>query len=224
MNSLIFKQNEWFLKITKNENIYSILNPNNSILKKYEQIKKQYKNYIVIVQIWCFYKSFDNHAIYFSEKVWLKLTVFNPGTKAEKIMCWFHESWIDKFIWLIKENKINSIILRQNIDKSWEIIREIYKIFDFKQDYKIPIYNKNKIDEIKEKYYKNTLSKPKQTEKVSENQLSINTINNSKFENDLINKFIVNFTKTDFKNKTYYELIKYIIHWKKLLTGVEFKK
>lgn len=224
LNSLIFKQNEWFFKITKNEQIYSILNSNNSILKKYEQIKKQYKNYIIIVQIWCFYKAFNNHAVYFSEKVWLKLTVFNPRTKSEKIMCWFHENWLEKFIWLIEENKINSVILKQNRDKFWEIVREIYKVFDFKSNFKIPIYNKNKIDEIKEKYYKNTLSKSKQTEKVSENQLSINLENNTVIKSNITSKFIDSFKKTDFKNMTYYELVEYIIHRKKLLAGVEFKK
>ena len=154
----------------------------------------------------------------------MKLTVFNPRTKAEKIMCWFHENWLDKFIWLIEENKINTVILRQNRDKTWEIVREIYKIFDNKIDFIIPTYTKQEIDKIKENYYKNTLSKSKQNKKVSENQLSIsaeyNIVSN---KNSVTSQFVDNFKKTDFKNMTYYELIEYIIHWKKLLTWVEFK-
>jgi hypothetical protein len=126
------------------------------------------------------------------------------------------------FLKITKNEQIYSILNSNN--SIWEIVREIYKIFDFKQDCKIPIYNKNKIDEIKEKYYKNTLSKPKKTEKVSENQLSINIENNIVVKNNITTQFVDNFTKTDFKNMTYYEIVEYIIHWKKLLTGVEFKK
>jgi hypothetical protein len=54
---------------------------------------------------------------------------------------------------------------------------------------------------------------------VSENQLSIsaeyNIVSN---KNSVTSQFVDNFKKTDFKNMTYYELIEYIIHWKKLLT------
>jgi hypothetical protein len=59
---------------------------------------------------------------------------------------------------------------------------------------------------------------------VSENQLSINIENNIVVKNNITTQFVDNFTKTDFKNMTYYEIVEYIIHWKKLLTGVEFKK
>lgn len=209
LNSIIFKQNDWFLKITKSDKMFSILDSNKKPLKKYNEVQKTYKNFVIIVQIWCFYKIFDNQAIYFAEKTWLKLTIFNPKTKAERIMCWFHENWLDKFIWIIQEYKINSVILKQNKDQTWELVRDIYKVFDFKNNIKIPSYLKNKIDKIKETYYKSTLSK---TKKIKQE------FNNTKTFQEINIEFIENFKETDFSKKSYYELIEYIIYWKKFLT------
>ena len=181
-----------------------------------------------------FFKAFYNHAIYLSDKVWLKLTIFNPKTRWEKIMCWFHESWLDKYIWLIKKQEINVIILKQNRNKVWEIVREIYKIFEYQKNFKIPSYTKKQVEIIKEKYYKQVIFKQTKTKikaKETENkQLTIkeNSMNNIK-TNNLIKQennqkniiesdFIENFKNTDFKDKTYYEIVEYIVNWKRILT------
>ncbi len=209
LNSIIFKQNKWFLKINQNNNIFGILDSNKKPLKKYREVQNKYKNFVIIVQIWCFYKIFDNQAIYFSEKLGLKLTIFNPKTKWERIMCWFHEKWLEKFIWLVEENKINSVILKQIKDNVWEIDREIFKIYDFKNNCKIPFYSSIKIKEIKLNYYKDALLKTDKAKKIPSNEFIDDM--------DIKEKFILDFKETDFSKKSYYEFIEYVIKWKKLL-------
>ncbi|MFK7779543.1 MAG: reverse transcriptase domain-containing protein [Candidatus Gracilibacteria bacterium] len=212
LNSIIFKQNNGYLKVTRNDTIYSILDSNKKPLKKYREAQVQYKNFVIIVQVGCFYKVFDKQAIYFSEKLGLKLTIFNPKTKGERIMCGFHQNGLDKYIGLIKDNKINSVLLKQTKDTIGIIDREIFKIFDFKNNFKIPIYSNNKINEIKINYYKKYLAK-QENKKTTDKVINLNT----KDLLDINKNFILNFKETDFSKKTYYELIEYIIHRKKFL-------
>ena len=136
----------------KNEKIYDLLNLTQKPMKKYKEIQKTYPNYILLTQIGCFYKAFDNQSIFLSEKTGLNLAVFNPKTKAERIMCGFHIRNKEKYKNIIIQNKINCIFLKQFKDKNGEIYREIDEILEF-NNFKILTYDKKKILEIKKNYY-----------------------------------------------------------------------
>jgi hypothetical protein len=206
LNTISFKQNDWYLKVTQNNEIFNILNSNKKPLKKYKEVQLKYKNFVIITQIWCFYKIFDTQAIYFSEKMGFKLTIFNPKTKWERIMCWFHEKWLEKTTWLIEKFQINTVLLKQKKDLDWTINREIFKIYDYKNNFLLPKYSTNDINDIKINYYNNFLSKPKKD--FSKNEKSF--LNEEK-------EFLKDFKIRDFSNKTYYELIEYVIKWKNIM-------
>lgn len=204
LNQVIFWNENDFKKITKNTKIYDLLSiTNKKPMKKYKEIQKKYLWYVLVIQIWCFYKIFDKEAIFLSKELWLKLTIFNPKTNWERIMCGFHEKSIEKYKLLIKQKQINSIFLKQNKDKKWNIEREINEIFEFENNLKSPIFSKKDIEQIKADYYKTYFW----NKKIS----SITTI-----VNDKENEFINDFKNTDFSKKSFYEIIEYIINWKKL--------
>jgi RNA-directed DNA polymerase len=226
LNDIVFIQNKWFLKLSLNSTIYNILESNKKPLKKYKEVQNQFKDYVIIVQIWCFYKIFDYQSIYFSEKTWLKLTIFNPKTKAERIMCWFHEKSLEKYIDIITDKEINSVILKQVKTYENEITREIYKILKYNNKNNIPIYTNKVINNIKINYYNDYLSKQEKKLNTKKDWLAGVKKEANKTEisknNDISvfnveKEFIKDFVNTDFKNKSYYELIEYIIKWKKNL-------
>ncbi|MDD3645796.1 MAG: reverse transcriptase domain-containing protein [Candidatus Gracilibacteria bacterium] len=212
LNDIVFKQNLDYLKITKDNELYYILDSNKKPLKKYKEVQEKYKDHVIIVQVGCFYKVFDRQAIYFSEKTGLKLTIFNPKTKAERIMCGFHEKSLEKYLGLIEKENINSVVLKQIKTSDNKIEREIYKIYKFDAKNNIPIYSRETIEEIKANYYKKYLSKSslsQDTQKdVSEKETSFL---------DIEKEFLKDFKSRDFKDQTYYELIEYIIKWKNSL-------
>jgi lipopolysaccharide export LptBFGC system permease protein LptF len=116
---------------------------------------------------------------------------------------------LDKYIEIIQEQKINSVILKQTKTEDNQIERDIFKIYKYEKKNNIPIYSQEKINKIKKEYYNETLSKKsKNIEKVKKEDKSIEK------------QFLDDFKTRDFTNKTYYELIEYMIKWKNIL-GIE---
>lgn len=211
LNEITFSNTRDFKKIIKNENIYNLLEKNKKRMKKYKEIQNKYKWYVIIVQIWCFYKIFDKEAIFLSENLWLKLTIFNPKTSWERIMCWFHEKSIKKYKDLIKEKQINTIFLKQIKQENWEITRDIEDILEFENNIKPPVYNQEKLNEIKSNYYKNYFD----NKKIKSGEIETKNINYQ--EIDFLNEFKI----TDFSKKSFYEIMEFIINWKKIFSQVK---
>ncbi len=205
LNQVIFSNIQDFKKIIKNEKIYNLLdNQNKKPMKKYKEIQTKYPWYVLLFQIGCFYKTFDMQAIFLSEQLWLKLTIFNPKTTGERIMCWFHEKSIEKYKNLIKDKQVNTIFLKQIKQNNWEITREIYEILEFENPEKIPIYKQEDIQNIKQNFYKTYFDNKKIV--LKETVLSKEQ------------EFLQDFKKTDFSKKNFYELVEYIINWKKIIS------
>jgi hypothetical protein len=113
---------------------------------------------------------------------------------------------LDKYIEIIQEQKINSVILKQTKTEYNQIERDIFKICKYEKKNNIPVFSQEKINKIKKEYYNETLSKK-----------SKNTENIKKEEINIEKQFLDDFKTRDFTNKTYYGFIEYVIKWKKIL-------
>ncbi len=202
----IMKKNDDFLKINLDKSIYNILNSDKKTMQKYKEIKNQFKHHIIFIQIWCFYKSFDNEAIFVSPKLGLNLTLFNPKTKAEAIMCGFHEKYLDKYLEKLNTLKINYVILKQLRDESWNITREVSQIKLFDEKFTIPISKLEKINEIKKNYYDKKIKKD-----------IIYLWKQDNFDLSKEQEFIEVFKNMDFLKMNSYEILSFVYNWKNIL-------
>jgi len=215
LDQLVFNPNKFYSYITKNFIVYDILfNSNLKTMKKYDELESKYKNYIIFMQVWCFYKCFWLSSIYIAKQLWLKTVLFNPRTKWERFMCWFHIDVYDKYLWKIKELKINSIFVMQKKDEKWVIERVIKEIITYDKDWKMPIIGTTEMQKIRTNYYEKTLGKWVSI-KNNINEITNNPI--QPLENEQL--FISEFKKIDILSKNMYEVIEFIIKWKKILTN-----
>ena len=206
LNTLTFYTEKQYFFLKKKENIYDILeNKRLKTMKQYKELQKKYKNHIIFMQIGCFYKAFDYHAVYVSKKLWLKLTVSNPKTAGETLMCWFYQKSLDKYENLIQSKKINTIILKQKKEENKDIVRDIYKTYTYNKNWFVPISSMDEINRLKKQYYEKKLSK--------------NKLQNIENEIDIEKEFIIEFKSMDISRMNMYDIVEYVIKWKKILTN-----
>jgi len=208
LNTLTFYIEKQYFFLKKKEKIYDILeNKKLKTMKQYKELQTKYKNHIIFMQIGCFYKAFDYHAVYVSKKLWLKLTVTNPRTSGETLMCWFYEKVLDKYENLIQSKKINTIILKQKKEENKDIVRNIYKTYTYNKNWFVPISSMDEINRLKKQYYEKKLSK--------------NKIQNIEKETyiDIEKEFIIEFKSMDIWKMNMYDIVEYVLKWKKILTN-----